>query len=65
MGYFDPSGSVLCSIKSRCYTMVYAGNLVAKHDNSGVTLEGPKDLLPQLDSNVSFWFFYFVFYLFL
>ncbi|KAJ4881372.1 Inactive poly [ADP-ribose] polymerase RCD1 [Raphanus sativus] len=27
------------------------GNLVAKHDNSGVTLEGPKDLLPQLDSN--------------
>ncbi|KAG2314866.1 hypothetical protein Bca4012_065676 [Brassica carinata] len=26
------------------------GSLVAKHDNSGVTLEGPNDL-PQLDSN--------------
>ncbi|KAF8082889.1 hypothetical protein N665_0802s0003 [Sinapis alba] len=26
------------------------GNLVAKHDNTGVTLGGPKDL-PQLDSN--------------
>ncbi|KAJ0235839.1 Inactive poly [Hirschfeldia incana] len=26
------------------------GNLVAKHDNSDVTLEGPKDV-PQLDSN--------------
>ncbi|KAG2304246.1 hypothetical protein Bca4012_063157 [Brassica carinata] len=27
------------------------GDLVARHDNSGVTLEGPKDLPPQLDSN--------------
>ncbi|VVA93291.1 unnamed protein product [Arabis nemorensis] len=27
------------------------GNLVAKNDNSGVTLEGPKDLPPQLESN--------------
>lgn len=33
--------------------MVSAGNFVAKHDNSGVTLEvGPKDL-PQLDLTVS------------
>lgn len=31
-----------------------AGNLAAKRDNSGVTLEGPKDLPPQLESNVSF-----------
>ncbi|CAN8290367.1 unnamed protein product [Cochlearia groenlandica] len=30
------------------------GNLVAKRDNSGITLEGPKDLLPpQLESNGS------------
>ncbi|AEE31452.1 WWE protein-protein interaction domain protein family [Arabidopsis thaliana] len=27
------------------------GNLIAKRDNSGVTLEGPKDLPPQLESN--------------
>ncbi|KAJ0232800.1 Inactive poly [Hirschfeldia incana] len=27
------------------------GNLVARNDNSGVTLEGPKDLPPQLDLN--------------
>ncbi|CAH8296172.1 unnamed protein product [Eruca vesicaria subsp. sativa] len=27
------------------------GNLVARHDNSGVTSEGPKDLPPQLDLN--------------
>ena len=33
-----------------CDTHRLMGNLVAKHDNSGVTLEGPKDV-PQLDSN--------------
>ncbi|CAE5959020.1 unnamed protein product [Arabidopsis arenosa] len=27
------------------------GNLIAKRDNSGVTLEGPKNLPPQLESN--------------
>ncbi|EOA36840.1 hypothetical protein CARUB_v10008689mg [Capsella rubella] len=27
------------------------GNLIAKRDNSGVTLEGPKDPLPQLETN--------------
>ncbi|XP_019099340.1 PREDICTED: inactive poly [ADP-ribose] polymerase RCD1-like isoform X1 [Camelina sativa] len=27
------------------------GNLIAKRDNSGVTLEGPKDLPPQLEGN--------------
>ena len=49
-------------IRSRWHTLVPAGNMVARHDNSGVTLEGPKDLPPpQVDSNVSLvlWLFSF------